>query len=98
MNGAISPLLKNELIAVMQQNPFSLCIDGSSDTELQKMNPITVRIFDLKTSKVGMRFLDMCTTGGTSAATAEAIFEKMDSVRDEFSECSLDQLCWYMGG
>ena len=80
LNGAVSPLLKSELISVMLEKPFSLCIDGSSDTDLQKMNPITVRIFDLNSCKVGMRFLDMCTTSGTNAATAEAIFEKMDSV------------------
>jgi hypothetical protein len=80
LNGAVSPLLKNELISAMQQSPFSLCIDGSSDTDLQKMNPITVRIFDLKTNKAGMRFLDMCATSGTNAATAQVIFEKMDSV------------------
>ena len=80
LNGAVAPLLKNELISTMQNAPFSLCIDGSSDTDLQKMNPITVQIFDLKTSKVGIRFLDMCTTTGTGAATAEVIFEKMDSV------------------
>jgi len=74
LNGAVSPLLKNELISIMQNSPFSLCIDGSSDTDLQKINPITVRIFDLKISKVGMRFLDMCATSGTGTATAEVIF------------------------
>ena len=30
LHGAVSPLLKNELISVMQNTPISLCIDGSS--------------------------------------------------------------------
>ena len=80
LNGAVAPLLKQELVSVMQSMPFSLCIDGSSDTNLQKMNPLTVRVFDINSSKVAMRFFDMCTTSGTDAATAEAIFTKINDV------------------
>ena len=56
LNGAVSPLLKNELIAILQSKPFSVCVDGSSKTDL---NPVTVRIFDTNTGKVVMRLLDM---------------------------------------
>ncbi|MGH0117576.1 UNVERIFIED_CONTAM: hypothetical protein FKN15_005078 [Acipenser sinensis] len=42
------------------------------------MNPLTVKLFDI--DRVEHMFLDMCITTGTNAATAETIFEKMDSV------------------
>ena len=75
LNGAIAPEFKAELIAVMQQVPYSLSVDGSNDTGLEKLNPLTVRIYDEKWQK---RFLDMCTTTGKDAA--EAIFEKINAV------------------
>ena len=80
LNGAVAPLLKQELISVMQCMPFSLCVDGSSDTDVCKMNRLTVKIFDIDSSKVAMRFFDMCTTSGTDGATAEAIFTKINDV------------------
>ena len=80
LNRAIAPEFKAELVSVMQQAPYSLSIDGSNDTGLSKMNPLTVRIFDDCRKRVDTRFLDMCTTSGTSAATAQVIFEKMDEV------------------
>lgn len=39
-----------------------------------------MRIYDEKRQKVDIRFLDMCTTIGKHAATAEAIFEKMNAI------------------
>ena len=58
------------------QHPFSLGIDGSSDTELEKMNPMTVRIFDISRSKtVTTIFYDMCVTSGEDASKAEQLFE-----------------------
>ena len=47
LNNAIGPEFQHELVSLMQQSPYSLCIDGSNDTGLFKMNPLTVRIFDL---------------------------------------------------
>ena len=76
----MAPLLRSELVSTMQKMPYSLCVDGSSDTDLQKMNPLTVRVIDANFNKVAMRFLDMCATSGTDAATAETIFTKIDSV------------------
>ena len=64
----------------MQKAPYSLSVDGSNDTGLQKMNPLTVRIFDEDRKRVETRFLDMCTTSGKAAGTAQAIFDKMNAV------------------
>lgn len=58
--------------------PYRLLIDGLNDSGKEKMNPLTVKVF-LDGSVIHM-FLDMYTTSGKSAATAETIFSKMDAV------------------
>ena len=55
----------------MKKLPFSISIDGSNDTGLEKRNPMTVKLFDV--NGVSHLFLDMCTTTGYGAATAEII-------------------------
>jgi hypothetical protein len=55
--------------------PYSLATDGSNDNGLTKMNPFTVRIYDVNLGKVATRFLDMAlSTGGT----AEEVFSAID--------------------
>ena len=76
LNDAISPDLLDDLIKDMKINFFTLCVDGSNDQNLQKMNPVTVRIFDINQQKVVCKFLDMCPTKGS---TAEAIFNSIDT-------------------
>ena len=44
----------------------------------EKMNPLTVRVYDSDTKKVVHRFLDMCPTSGPNCSTADAIFQKME--------------------
>ena len=39
-------------------------MDGSNDTGLEKMNPMTVRVYEPSTGRIVTRFLDMCTTTG----------------------------------
>ena len=56
LNNVIPPEFQHELVSLMQQSPYSLCIDGSNDTGLLKMNPLTVTIFDLTRTKVDTRF------------------------------------------
>ena len=46
LNGALDKELQASLIQTMKHSPYSLATDGSNDTGLQKMNPLTVRIFD----------------------------------------------------
>ena len=68
----------------MKTNPFSLLIAGSSDTGLEKLNPLKVRIFDMKRSQISTHLLDMCTTSGRECGTAVAIFSKIDFVLNKY--------------
>lgn len=73
VNGALKGYFRSKLVEEMQTSPYSLAIDGSNDTGLQKMNPLTVRIFT--NDGISTQLLDMCMTRGASAAD---IFGKMD--------------------
>ena len=79
VNMALQPFLESVLVAQMKSQPFALAIDGSNDNGLQKMNPLTVRIFDNENGVVCTKFLDMCLTSGMNAATAEGIYNAMDN-------------------
>ena len=67
----------------MKNVPYSLAVDDSSDNGLQKMNPLTVRIFDVKRGRVATQLLDMCLASGWDGGTAAAIFEKIDEKMTE---------------
>ena len=59
-NGALVPSFHQKLVSQMQNLAFTLAADGSNDSELTKMNPVTMKIYDVNTSKVESNFLDMC--------------------------------------
>lgn len=80
LNMALRPHFEAHLVSQMREEPFSLAIDGSNDNDIQKMNPITIRVLDTSRCQVSTRFLDMCLTSRTASATAESIFATMDSV------------------
>lgn len=66
INGSLTPYFKSQLVQAMQSQQFSIAVDGSNDSGLNKMNPMTVRIFDINERMVVTRFLDMCLTKGRS--------------------------------
>ena len=68
----------------MHVNPFSLLVDGSNDTGVEKFNPLTVKMYDNSKRQVTTRLLDMCTTTGCDCGTATAIFTKIDSVLKKY--------------
>lgn len=77
INGAIAPFFQNHLVDIMRNRPYSLAVDGSSDSDVEKMNPLTVKIFDLSRGVASTQFLDMCMS---SVSTAEGIFSKVNNV------------------
>lgn len=52
LNDAIAPDLLKSLVADMKVNVFAVSVDGSNDQGMEKMNPVTVRIFDINQHKV----------------------------------------------
>ena len=64
INGALAPHFKSALIEAMKHNPYSLAIDGSNDTGIEKMNSLTVRLYDPNAGRISTRFLNMYTTPG----------------------------------
>lgn len=63
------------LVEHMKNYPYALATDGSNDNGLEKMNPLTVRIFDVNAGKVKTSLLDMCMT---PSGTALDIFNAID--------------------
>ena len=64
LNGSLAPHFEATLVSTMKSSPFSIAIDGSNDTGLEKMNPMVVRLFDIECRRVTAQLLDMCLTSG----------------------------------
>ena len=91
MNKALGPHCHEYVVNHIRTHPFSLGIDGSSDTCVEKMNPMTVKIFDINGPKtVSSHFYNMCVTSGRDASKAGSIFKaaqtKMEDDNIEFSQ------------
>ena len=80
INGATAPFYHQKLVITMKATPFSLAIDSSTDTGIEKMNPLTIRTYDDSRKIVHTQFLDMWMS---SVATAEGIFSKMQEALDK---------------
>ena len=75
INEAFQMYCHNCLVEFCKNSPYSVGHDGSNDTGVRKMNPVCIRIFDIKRSKtVTSHFFDMCLTEGEDAAKASTIF------------------------
>ena len=80
-NKAFEPYCHSFLVDYCKSNPFRVGHDGSNDTGVQKMNPVAVRIFDIKNSKtVSEHFFSMCLTEGEDAGKASKLFEPIVQV------------------
>ena len=77
LNIAVAPMLIENLIEQMRDHLYSISIDGSNNTGLEKVNPAMVRIYDTRENLVVSRFLDMCPTISSTAESTLA--EKLQS-------------------
>ena len=82
INGAIAPFFLECFLEHIRSNPFSLAVHGSSNSDFEKMNPLTVRIFDVNRGSVCTQFLDMCKS---SSSTAQGIFAKMEEAMTTYN-------------
>ena len=62
LNKSFAPYFLQETVGVMKNEYYSLSTDESNDSDLEKMNPLSVRLFDVNTKKVKTRFLNLCCT------------------------------------
>ena len=76
LNRAIVPDLQSILIDQMKTSCYSIATDGSNDQGLQKMNLVTVRLFDINQHKVVTKFFDMCPS---TSSTAVGIFNAINA-------------------
>ena len=83
LNLAIAPALKKDLVESMKVHPFSVLIDGSNDTALERINPMAIRIYDVNRAKIVTQFLDMCPS---TSATAATIYGVMDETLSKLLE------------
>ena len=69
-----------------QNLPFSLMLNGSNDTGIQNMFPVTFRIYDIQFSRIMTKFFDMKLLERVTASLAESMFSSVD---DLFSKHSI---------
>ena len=84
LNGSLAPHFLQETVQIMKNDFYSSSTDGSNDTGLEKMNSLTVRLYDSSKSRVDTGFLDMWCTSGQNLGTAATVFQKIDDVMIKF--------------
>lgn len=57
--GSVAPHFKKALVNALKMQPFSIAIDGSNNTGLEKMNPMTVRLYDVNWRNIVTHFFDI---------------------------------------
>ena len=79
LNDAMMPNLHDYIVSYMKEQPYSLVNDGSSDSGVDKMNPVCALIFDVNKSKqVSFKFYDMCVTRGEHCSKAATLFDAIE--------------------
>ena len=56
LNKSLAAYFLQETISIMKNEYYSLSTDGLNDPNLEKMIPLTVRLFDVNTEKLGHSF------------------------------------------
>ena len=80
INKAFEPYCHSYLVNYCKRNPFSAGHDGSNDTGVQKMNPVAIRIFDIKSLKmVSEHFFSMSLTEGEDVGKASKFLKQLES-------------------
>ena len=69
-----------ELIGDLKSSPFSIILNGSNDTGIEKIFSVTVRVSDVNFNRVMSKFLDMNIKEGKDVSTAAAIFKSVDNL------------------
>ena len=64
----------------MKDLPFSLMLDASNDNGVEKMFPITVRIFDIEFNRFMTKFFDINLIEGRDSSTAACMFQSVDDM------------------
>lgn len=77
---AMAPFFHDPLIEHLRQNPFSLAIDGSSNTGTKSMYPMIVRVYDVSRGEIRSKFWRMCLI---SDCSAEGIFTEVSKAFQE---------------
>ena len=62
INSTIAPDVKNDFVNKLNVVLFTLSIGSSNDTDLENVNLLTVRCFDINRSTVDTHFLDVVVT------------------------------------
>ena len=76
-----------ELKGCVQKQPDSLLLDTSNDKDIEKMFPITVRIYDINFNRIMKKFFDINNLTGRGASTS--LFNSVD-VQLEYNDISWD--------
>ena len=75
---------QKKLISDLRVTPLSITLDGSNNTGLAKMFPITVRLFNINFNRVMTNFLDINVMEGKDMSTATATFKCVDDLFPKF--------------
>ena len=67
-------ILISALVKEIKGNLVSLLVDGSNNTDVEKLNPLAVKIFDITRQQVVTYLLDRCTTSGRDCSISVTYF------------------------
>ncbi|PIK34419.1 hypothetical protein BSL78_28755 [Apostichopus japonicus] len=89
LNEVLAPECNEYIVPQCKVNAYSVGTDGSNDTGVRKMNPVSIRIFDVNRSKtVTNHCFYMCLTEGEHSVKASTIFSVIE---DRFAQ---DMMPW----